>query len=192
VSFKAIVIGASAGGMEAIKSILSRLPADFSLPIIIVQHMKAGKSSNTEDYFKRYCKINIKEAESNMKIKKGVAYFAPPNYHLLVEKNKTLTLSVEEKMNYSRPSIDVLFETAADVYKKELIGVILTGASSDGSNGLLEIKNKGGLCIVQDPKTALMNIMPSEALKKVEADYVLSLEDIADALIGFKDLKCKG
>jgi two-component system chemotaxis response regulator CheB len=112
--------------------------------------------------------------------------------NLLVEKNKTLTLSVEEKMNYSRPSIDVLFETAADAYGKELIGVILTGASSDGSNGLLEIKNKGGLCIVQDPKTALMNIMPSEALKKVEADYVLSLEDIADALIHYKDLKCKG
>lgn len=190
-SFKAIVIGASAGGMEAIKAILSRLPADFALPIFIVQHIKAGKNSNTVDYFKRYCKIEIKEAESNMKIKKGVAYFAPPDYHLLVEKNKTLTLSVEDKINYSRPSIDILFETAADVYGKELIGVILTGASNDGSNGMLEIKNKGGLCVVQDPKTALMDTMPSEALKKVDADYVLSLEKIADVLVHYNDCSRK-
>ncbi len=188
-SFKAIAIGASAGGMEAIKTILSKLPQNFSLPILIVQHIKASKSTNTVDYFKKYCKIQIKEAEGYMPILPGNAYFAPANYHLLVEKDHTLSLSVEEKINHSRPSIDVLFETAADVYGEGLIGVLLTGASSDGSEGILQIKKRGGLCIVQDPVTAYMDTMPKAALSIIKPDYILSIEKIANALIHYNKLE---
>lgn len=182
-SYKAIAIGASAGGVEAIRKILSALPSDFPLPILIAQHLQAQKNSHTEDYFRKYCRICIKEAESNMEIKGGTVYFAPPDYHLLAEKNGTLSLSTEGKVNYSRPSIDVLFETAADAYESKLAGIILTGASNDGSRGLAEIKRRGGLCIVQDPKTAFMETMPASALKLINADYVLSLEEIVDLLV---------
>lgn len=187
--YKAIVIGASAGGMEALKTILSKLPANFSIPILVVQHLKSGVNSNVKKYFQKYCKIEIVEAQSCMKIENSKAYFAPPDYHMLVEKNNTLSLSIEEKVNFSRPSIDVLFETAADAYGSELIGIILTGASSDGSNGLFAIKKRGGLCIVQNPKTAFMEVMPTEAIKKVNVEYILSLDEIANSLINFKNLR---
>ena len=125
--YRAIVIGASAGGMDAIKTILMPLQKEFAASILIVQHL----SSQSDDYMARYlnkiCKINVKEAEEKEKILPGNAYIAPANYHLLVEKDETLSLTVDPKVNYSRPAIDVLFDTAAEVYGNELIGIILTG-----------------------------------------------------------------
>jgi two-component system, chemotaxis family, protein-glutamate methylesterase/glutaminase len=180
--FKAVVIGASAGGMFAIKALIKELPKNFPLPIIIVQHV----SPYTENYWiyalDKICKLKIKEADEKEKIKKGVVYIAPPGYHLLIEKDFTFSLTSDEKVNYSRPAIDVLFETAADAYKDKLIGIILTGANSDGAMGLKEIKDKGGLTIVQEPSTAEVDAMPNAAINKAKPHHILSLEEITDLL----------
>jgi two-component system chemotaxis response regulator CheB len=124
------------------------------------------------------CQIPVKEAEAKELIKPGTIYLAPANYHLLIEHDRTFSLCVSEKVRYARPSIDVLFETAADVYRTKLIGIILTGANDDGSRGLRTIREYGGLAIVQDPATAEVGIMPQAALKATAVDYVLSLHEI--------------
>ncbi len=182
-SVSIIVIGASAGGMETIKKILSELPKNFSIPIVVVLHLMSGKESEIVKLLQNNCKIEIVEATINSKIEKGMAIFAPPNYHILIEKNGSYSLSTESKINFSRPSIDILFETAADAFGSEVVGIVLSGASSDGSKGLLEIKNKGGTCIVQDPKTAVFDTMPKKAIESVEVDYILSPKEIAKYLI---------
>jgi two-component system chemotaxis response regulator CheB len=127
--------------------------------------------------------ITIKEADEKEKIEKRTVYIAPPNYHLMIERNKTFSLSIDELVNYARPSIDVLFESAANAYKNKLIGVILTGSNSDGTAGLKKIKEYGGLTIVQDPKTAESAYMPASAIAAIKPDYILSLEDIINLLI---------
>lgn len=178
--YEAIVIGVSAGGMNALGTILSCLPIDFALPIIIVQHMDPESRDYLPDHLDRKCNISVKEAEEKERIVKGVAYIAPPNYHLLLEEDRTFSLSADELVNYSRPSIDVMFESAADVYGRRLVGVVLTGANADGSEGLKKIKRAGGLAIVQDPTTAHVDIMPKAAIAASKVDHVLALEEIAD------------
>ncbi|MEI6420815.1 MAG: chemotaxis protein CheB [Lentisphaerota bacterium] len=182
-NFKAIAIGASAGGFTALKTILSKLKGDLSATVLIVQHT----SPNSGDYMSKHLdsmsKLKVKEAEEKEKLKPGTAYIAPPNYHLLVEYDETLSLSVDERVNFSRPSIDVLFESASDVFGNALIGIVLTGASGDGSAGLKRIKDAGGLTVVQDPRTAEVSTMPEAAIAAVgKPDHVLSLEDIAKLL----------
>jgi two-component system chemotaxis response regulator CheB len=130
---KAIVAGASAGGITAITSLLKYLPAGYELPMIIVLHQSPHSGSFWINNLNDRCQLQVKEAEEKEIIQKGNVYLAPPNYHLLIEKNRTFSLSVEEKVNFSRPSIDVLFETAADAFKDTLIGILLTGASRDGA-----------------------------------------------------------
>jgi len=181
--YKAIVIGASAGGLNAIKTILTPLQAGFAAPILIVQHLSSHSDGYMARYLNEICKINVKEADEKEKILPGNVYIAPSNYHLLVEKDETITLTVDPKVNYSRPAIDVLFDSAAEVYRDELIGIILTGANSDGSEGLKKIKALGGLTIVQDPSTAEADFMPKAAIKSTEVDYILSLNKISDNLI---------
>lgn len=181
--YKAIVIGASAGGMEAIKTILMPLRAGFAAAILIVQHLSAHSDGYMARYLNEQCKINVKEADEKEKILPGNAYIAPANYHLLVEKDETLSLSVDPKVNYSRPAIDVLFDSAAEVYRDKLIGIILTGANNDGSKGLKKIRELGGLAIVQDPSTAEADFMPKAAIKITEVDYILSLKEISHKLI---------
>lgn len=181
--FKAVVIGASAGGLNAIRTILKDLEKDFEVPILIVQHLSHQSKNYMVKYLNEICRINVKEAEEKEKILSGNVYIAPPNYHLLVEADETLSLAVGRKVNYSRPSIDVLFKTAADAYRGKLIGVILTGANSDGSEGLKCIKEYGGITIVQDPDTAEVNQMPLSALEKTKADYVLHLDEISTKLV---------
>jgi two-component system chemotaxis response regulator CheB len=127
--------------------------------------------------------LNVKEADEKENIQGGYVYFAPPNYHLLVENNKTFSLSTDEKVNYSRPSIDVLFESAAHVYGPRLAAIILTGANNDGAEGLRLIKEKGGLVIVQDPQSADSSYMPGAALQVVEPDFVLGLPEIGRWLV---------
>lgn len=181
--YKAIVIGTSYGGLEALKLLLPRLDEGFPLPVIIVLHIGDHCNDAFIDHLNSICTLEVKEAESNEPIRPGVIYFAPPNYHLQVESDFTFSLSTAGKVNFSRPSIDVLFESAAWVYAKSLIGVILTGANSDGAYGLKIIKDSGGITIVQNPCSALSPAMPQAALKICKPDIRLKLEDISDQLI---------
>jgi two-component system, chemotaxis family, protein-glutamate methylesterase/glutaminase len=181
--YEAIVIGVSSGGMNAMKVIFSMLPKSFKTPVIIVQHI--GKHSNNKwiELINNTSNIHIKEADEKEKISRGIAYFAPPDYHLLVEKTKTFSLTVDERVNFARPSIDVLFESAAQAFKNKLIGIILTGSSTDGTLGLKRIKECGGVTIVQDPSTAESDYMPASAMAAMQVDYVLPLERIIELLI---------
>ena len=182
-NYQAIVIGVSSGGMNAMKLLFSGLPVDFSIPVIIVQHISSLSNNNWINILNKMSCLNIKEADEKEKIEKGNIYVAPPNYHLLIEKNKTFSLTIDGRVNFARPSIDVLFESAADAYKTRLIGVILTGANGDGTIGIKRIKESGGLTIVQNPLTAEAAYMPASAIAAGKPDYVLPLEDIADLLI---------
>ncbi len=179
----AIVVGASAGGISAIKRVLQKLPKKFPLPIIIAQHISADSENYIVNYLDKICYIKVKEAEEKNTPMPGTAYFAPPNYHLLIEKSGEFTLSTEEKVNYARPSIDVLFETAADAYGCGLIGILLTGANHDGSLGIKYIKAQGGFTIAENPKTAEVPIMPEYAIKTGKVDLVLSLDEIIEFLL---------
>jgi two-component system chemotaxis response regulator CheB len=181
--YEAIVIGVSSGGMNALKIIFSALPADFSIPIIIVQHVGANSDSQWINLLNQKSNLNLKEADEKEKIEKGKAYFAPPNYHLMIEKDKTFSLTIDERVNFARPSIDVLFESAAEAYKKKLIGIVLTGSNNDGTKGIKRIKECGGLAIIQDPETAESDYMPKSAIAAIEADYILSLQDMVELLI---------
>ena len=176
--FEIVVVGVSAGGAKALKTLLSSFSIGFPLPIVIVQHLH----KDSDDYYlqnlQKCCSLKIIEAADKDLIKPGFVYFAPANYHVLVENNKAFSLSNDEKINYARPSIDLLFETASYVYGNKIVGTILTGANSDGSKGLRIIKEVGGLAIVQDPKTAEYDSMPVAAISVTQIDNILSLEKI--------------
>lgn len=182
--FHAVVIGVSAGGFKALHTILPMFPKDFPCPVVIVQHRMAAENNFFVESLNSKCSLTVKEAEDKEQIKTGKIYIAPGGYHLLVEKNQTLSLSVDEPVCYSRPSIDVLFETAALAFGAHLIGVILTGANSDGSDGIKIIKANKGLSIAQDPDTAEINLMPLSAIATDCIDFILSLEDIPSFIIG--------
>ena len=182
--YKAVVIGVSAGGLEVLGMLLPLLPAGFPLPVIVVQHLHPLQDRSFLEILGRSCALVVKEAEEKEKAVPGVIYFAPPNYHLLIELDATFSLSVDEKVNYSRPSIDVLFETAAEAFGPGLIGIILTGAGKDGAAGLGRTKENGGLTIVQDPATAQFPIMPMAAMEETEVDHVMNIEEIARFLSG--------
>ena len=178
--FRAVVIGVSAGGIQALSTLLPLLPKDFSLPILVVQHRLAGSDDYITKSLNQICAMQVKEAEEKEAVKAGCVYLAPADYHLLVERDQTLSLSVDEKVNYSRPAIDVLFESAAYAWSSGLIGIVLTGANSDGAKGLALVKQLGGTAIVQNPDTAEHGTMPRAAL--ASADYVLELSKIGDML----------
>jgi two-component system chemotaxis response regulator CheB len=188
-TFAAVVIGVSTGGVSALKILLGGLTPDFPIPVIVVSHISPDSDDGLALLLNTHCSLRVKEADEQETVVSGTVYLAPANYHLLVERGGTLALSVDAQVNYARPSVDVLFETAADVYGRALIGVILTGAGSDGSNGLLKIKNSGGLTIVQDPADAEMNAMPLSALHLLDADHTAPLKEIAPLLIKLSYLK---
>lgn len=181
--YEAIVIGVSSGGMNAMKVMFSLLPKDFTIPVIIVQHIGAHSDSKWIKLLNDKSNISIKEADEKEKIENGNVYIAPANYHLLIEKDKSFSLTVGERVNYSRPSIDELFESAAEAYADKLIGVILTGSNNDGTNGIKRVKECGGLAIIQNPETAESAFMPKSAIAAINPDYVLSLEGITELLI---------
>jgi two-component system chemotaxis response regulator CheB len=183
--YQAIVIGTSVGGLNALQKILGPLPANFSLPILIVQHRLPAPDDFLTFSLNESCPLTVKEADEKEPIKPGFVYIAPANYHLLVEQNKTLSLSIDSKVCYSRPSIDVLFETAAEAYLSGLIGIILTGANDDGTIGLKKIKEKGGLTIAQDPATDESGVMPLSAIRENVVDQILPLAEIASFLSQF-------
>ena len=182
-AFKAIVIGTSAGGLSALSTLLEKLPPSYHLPIIIVQHRAKDQKSLLEEVLQPKCKIKIKQADEKEKIEKGVVYIAPPDYHLLIENDLTFSLSCDELVSYSRPSIDVLFESAALAYRETLIGIILTGASNDGASGLQTIKKYGGLTIAQSPAEAQFPRMPGAAIEKGAAMLILTLNEIQEKIL---------
>jgi two-component system chemotaxis response regulator CheB len=176
---EAVVIGASAGALEALSSLLPSLPSDYCLPILIVVHLPADKTSVLAELLRARCAIRVREAEDKEPIEPGVAYFAPPDYHLLVEQDRRLSLSDDEPVLFSRPSIDVLFESAADAYGGGLIGVVLTGANSDGAKGLKAVVDAGGAAIVQSPGSAYAVAMPQAAIAICPDALVLPVTEIA-------------
>jgi two-component system, chemotaxis family, protein-glutamate methylesterase/glutaminase len=176
---EAVVIGASAGALEALSAILPHLAANYRLPLIIVVHVPRDKKSVMTEIFRAKCRIEVREAEDKEPIRGGTAYFAPPDYHLLVEPNKSLSLSDDEPVFYSRPSIDVLFESAADAYGRGLIAIVLTGANRDGADGLKAIADAGGMAIVQSPAGAYASAMPEAAIAECPGARILTLREIA-------------
>lgn len=185
--YKAIVIGVSAGGMAALTKLLPMLPETFSLPVIIVQHLHPNQGEFYIQYFNERTFLTVKEADEKENVRPGYIYFAPPNYHLLIEEDRTFSLSLDERVNYSRPSIDVLFESAADTYCPELIGIILTGANNDGADGLRLIKERKGMTIVQSPSDASSPFMPRAAINATKPHYILPLEDMGALLLTTSD-----
>jgi two-component system chemotaxis response regulator CheB len=177
------VIGSSAGGIKALSIVLSALPRDFALPIIIVQHLHPQSDSYLANILEAKTGLRVKQADEKEKILAGMVYLAPPNYHLLVEEDRTFSLSIEGHVNFSRPSVDVLFESAVYAYRDRLIGIILTGANHDGSQGVRKIKRMGGYVLVQDPATAEACAMPQAAIAAVTVDRVLPLEQIGPHLL---------
>jgi two-component system chemotaxis response regulator CheB len=180
--YAAVVIGVSAGGIEALKILLPALPASFPLPIAIVQHRDPHADGFLAGYLDRMSSITVSEAEDKEPFCAGHAYLAPAGYHLHVESDRSLSLSVDPRVNYSCPSIDVLFESAADVFAASLIGIVLTGGNADGAQGLKAIKACGGLAVVQDPRTASATAMPRAALEATPVDHVVDLARIAPLL----------
>ena len=178
----AVAIGVSSGGVSALKILLGALPADFPLPILIVQHISPDAGDGMAKLLNNCCAIRVKEADEQDEILPATVYLAPPNYHLLVEQEGRLALSADPPVSYARPSVDVLFESAAQAYGRGLIGVVLTGANFDGANGARAIKERGGMVVVQDPADAEAKQMPSAALAATQPDHVLPLAEIAAQL----------
>jgi two-component system chemotaxis response regulator CheB len=184
--YTAVVVGVSAGGLDALKIILPRLPKNFNMPIFIVYHIHKTSDDFLVRHLDEISRIRVKQAEDKETIMPAVVYMAPPDYHLLIEWDRTIALSTSEPVNYTRPSIDVLFETAVDVYGEKLIGIVLTGANKDGSDGASKIKAAGGLVIVQTPETAQVDTMPKAAIAAAKPDLILSLEEITIFLCNLK------
>jgi two-component system, chemotaxis family, protein-glutamate methylesterase/glutaminase len=180
--YKAVVIGGSAGSFQGITRILSSIPSNFHLPIVMCLHrLKHVRHGFVEALSIKSIKPVI-EPYDKENIKKGKVYLAPSNYHLSVELGNSFSLATDEMVNNSRPAIDITLETAAYVYKQKLIGILLSGANRDGANGMKRIKDKGGITIVQDPEECLIDTMPSAALKVTEIDHILKIEQIIEFL----------
>jgi len=178
-----IAIGVSAGGFEALSALVTQMPAKFSIPIAIVQHRSIDSGAYLAKHLDNKSQINVKDVFDKEPIKAGSVYLAPPDYHLLVERGEYFSLSRDEKVNYSRPSIDVFFETVAEIYPKKCLAIILTGKNNDGAIGLAKIAATGGLAIVQDPKSAYALEMPIAAINNVPTATVLSLSGIVEYLL---------
>jgi two-component system chemotaxis response regulator CheB len=177
-----IVIGTSAGGIEALSIVLPGVPATLRASIFIVIHLPRRRPSLVVDLFQTKCARPVREAEDKERVEPGTVYFAPPDYHLLLDAGPQLALSIDDLVHFSRPSIDVLFESAAELYGERLLGIIMTGASEDGASGLRAVHQAGGITVVQQPQTAAAPLMVESALKGCPVDYVLSLEEIAALL----------
>jgi two-component system chemotaxis response regulator CheB len=181
-SIEAIAIGTSAGGVEALSVLLPALPASLRAALFIVVHLPRERPSLLADIFQDRCALPVREAEDKEPVVPGTVYFAPPDYHLMVDAGPRIALSADDFVNYSRPSIDVLFESAADVYGERLLGIVLTGANADGAAGLAAIHAAGGATLVQDPNEARAPLMVTSALRRTSVDFVLPLGGIAELL----------
>lgn len=182
-NFRAIVIGGSAGSFQGIIKILSQMPADFPLPIIMALHRLKHVRHGFVEALSIKSKLKVVEPDDKDSVRKGIVYLAPANYHLSIELGNTFSLSTEEMVNNSRPSIDITLSSAAYSYRNKLIGILLSGANRDGGLGMKCIKDRGGLTIVQDPGECMIDTMPKAALAATTIDHTLSIEQIVELLI---------
>lgn len=179
---EAVVIGASAGGFEALFAVLEGLPASYPIPLVAVLHLPETHESRLAELFGYRLSLQVREARDKEPLEAGVLYFAPSGYHLSIETDRSFSFSCEDRVSYARPSIDVLFASAADAYGKSLAAVLLTGANYDGAAGLAGIRIAGGLTIVQDPSTAEVATMPEAAIRRMTPDLILPLAEIHSLL----------
>ena len=178
-SCDAFIIGGSAGSLDVLLKILPVIDPNIKFPIIIVIHRKHGSDSLLPDLLSSRTKLIVKEIDEKEKSEAGTVYIAPSDYHLLIEQDRTFSLDYSEKVNYSRPSIDVTFQSAAEVYKEKLCCLLLSGSNADGVNGLKSVKSYGGTALIQDPATAQVSYMPAQAQLHVDIDSVLNIEEIS-------------
>ena len=179
---EAVVIGASAGGFEALLSILRGLPATYPMPLVAVLHLPDNHESKLAELFGYRLALQVREARDKEPLAPGTLYFAPSGYHLSIETDRSFSLSCEDRVSYARPSIDVLFASAVDAYGTALAGVLLTGANYDGAAGLAGMRVAGGLTIVQDPASAEVPTMPEAAIRRMQPDLILPLAEIRSLL----------
>jgi len=176
----ALIIGGSAGSLDVLLKVLPALSPTLSFPIVIVVHRKHGSDSLLPDLLSGKTKLQVKEVDEKEPVQAGVIYIAPSDYHTLIERDHTFSLDYSEKINYSRPSIDATFQTAAEVYQDKLVCLLLSGSNADGVNGLKSVKAWGGIAGIQDPASAQVSYMPEQAYIHVKIDYVLPIEDMAE------------
>jgi two-component system, chemotaxis family, protein-glutamate methylesterase/glutaminase len=189
-SHRIIIIGGSAGSLDMVMKILHVLNKDIGFSVVLVLHRKTTNDTILVDLLSLKTKFGVKEAEEKEIIQPDMVYIAPADYHLLIEQDGSFSLDASEKINYSRPSIDVSFESAALVFKKNLMGILLSGANSDGVDGLKVIKKNGGLIVVQDPLSAVVSYMPQQAINNVAVDIILfneGVDTLIDRLNGLRD-----
>ncbi|MCC4587278.1 chemotaxis protein CheB [Xanthomonas melonis] len=184
--FDAVVIGASAGGVSALQALLSSLPAALPMPVLVVLHLPRDRASHLAELMDARCALPVREAEDKQPLLAGSVVIAPPDYHLLVETRSSLALSMDAPVLFSRPAIDPLFESAADVFAERLLAILLTGASSDGSAGVAAVRAAGGTAWIQRPDDAASPLMPASALAHAGADAVLTLQAICSELETFR------
>ena len=176
---EAIVLGASTGGVQALSELLPALPGSAQVSVFVVLHLPRDRPSLLAELFSHKCALTVREAQDKEPVAPGTVYFAPANYHLLIDEGPQLALSVDELVHHSRPSIDVLFESAAEIYRERLLGVILTGANEDGAAGLAAVHDAGGITVIQEPQSAQASLMVLSALRRRSPDLVLPLGEIA-------------
>lgn len=180
-----IAIGGSAGALDALLALLPALPDELAIPIVVVIHVPPAQPSLLPELLARACRRPVLEIEDKLAMQQRTIYVAPPNYHVLCERDRTLALSVDPPVQFSRPSIDVLFESAVDAYGGAVIGVVLSGANDDGSRGLSRIVRAGGTALVQDPATASFPAMPTAAKQLVPAARVAPIAGLASLILTF-------
>lgn len=186
-TISAVAIGASAGAVQALLHILPSLPAALPVPVLIVVHVPSDRDNTLVPLLRARCALEVKEAEDKEPLRPGTVYFAPSDYHLLVERDRTLALSSDEPVNYSRPAIDVLMESAAEAFGDALAAIVLTGANHDGARGLRAVTATGGIALVEDPRSAMSEAMPAAALALCPGARVETLDGITAFLAGLVD-----
>ncbi|HEX4781072.1 MAG TPA: chemotaxis protein CheB [Usitatibacter sp.] len=179
----AVAVGGSAGGLEAVSMLLEALPERFVPSVLVVLHIPADKPSLLADLFDQRCRLPVREAMDKERLEAGTVYVAPPDYHLMVEDRNTLALSREAPVLFSRPSIDVLFESAADAFGDALTAIVVSGANEDGAQGLAAVRKAGGRAWVQSPSEAYAATMPAAAIERAGADLVAPIRDLAERLV---------
>lgn len=184
---KVVIIGGSAGSLHALMDILPTIPRIDSFALVIVLHRRRTDDMTLEELIKIKSKIPVKIIEDKLSFLPGFIYIAPSNYHLLFERDETLALDTSEKVNYSRPSIDVSFESAAEIYGKNLVGILLSGSNADGTAGILAIQKAGGITVIQDPDSAEIPFMPKNAILNSKPDYILNTQELLDFIVSINN-----
>lgn len=185
-NYKAVVIGGSAGSFPLVVKILAALPKDYPYPVFLALHRLKHIRNGFVEALSIKSNIPVIEPEDKQQIKPGIAYLAPSNYHMYVELGNTISLSTDEMVKYSRPSIDLTFDTASYVYKDKMVGVIVSGANTDGADGIRKSKERGAFCIAQNPDEATIKTMPDAAIKAATMDQIMNIDDICKFLVSLK------